>query len=69
MHVESLGTTHETLITYFTSVRNAFAVIAGGVSLTITPLLSLSADQVNKLQSADQSHGPVVLLVLLLSQA
>ena len=42
------------------AVRNAFSVITGGVSLTITPLLSLSADQVQKIQAASQIDGPVV---------
>ena len=42
------------------AVRNTFAVLTAGVSLTITPLLSLSADQVKKLKNASQAHGHVV---------
>jgi superfamily II DNA helicase RecQ len=43
------------------SVRDVHGVICGGVSLTITPLLSLGADQEEKMNArAKQTEGPVV---------
>ena len=42
------------------AVRNTYSIITCGVTLTITPLLSLSADQVKKLKKASQAHGHVV---------
>ena len=43
------------------SVRDVHGVINGGISLTITPLLSLGADQEEKMRSrAKQTEGPVV---------
>jgi superfamily II DNA helicase RecQ len=42
------------------SVRDVVALMGGGVSLTITPLLSLGADQEEKLKAkAKQTLGPV----------
>ncbi len=47
------------------SVRDVHSVMNGGVSLTITPLLSLGADQENKINSiAKQTSGPVVAIHL-----
>ena len=40
-------------------VRNTCSSLACGVTLTICPLLSLSADQCKKLQHCDQDHGPL----------
>ena len=40
-------------------VRNTFAALACGVTITICPLLSLSADQCRKLQCCNQDVGPV----------
>ena len=43
------------------SVRDVHGVVNGGVSLTITPLLSLGADQEEKMRArAKQTEGPVV---------
>jgi superfamily II DNA helicase RecQ len=43
------------------SIRNVHGVVNGGVSLTITPLLSLGADQEEKMAArAKQTEGPVV---------
>ena len=40
-------------------VRNTCSSLACGVTLTICPLLSLSADQCKKLQYCNQDHGPL----------
>jgi superfamily II DNA helicase RecQ len=43
------------------SVRDVYSVINGEFSLTITPLLSLGADQEEKItQRAKQTHGTVI---------
>jgi superfamily II DNA helicase RecQ len=42
------------------SVRDVYSVMCAGVSLTITPLLSLGADQTEKIRkNASQNGGPV----------
>jgi superfamily II DNA helicase RecQ len=47
------------------SVRDVYSVIKGGVSLTISPLLSLGADQEEKLNlKASNSAGPVLAIHL-----